>query len=251
MFTVLAFVMTIGAAIPVTRSDEVSQCSLFNTYVLAKTWAPTLCRRYLDDNNCASMEMPDRWVLHGLWPNGSRLGSYPSQCKGAKFDEQAIADLVPEMSAVWPNVAFDSKGRQSKVGDRLTNESFWGHEWDKHGTCALLCDDMITSQRSYILLLLELNRTYDIGEALRGGGTAPDDDQVILTQSIIDALEMSFDVKPSISCYTDPDSDIAYLLGAWLCLEPGNNSLIDCKAASKTGMSACPEHLVFPESWSP
>ncbi len=247
----LAIFLAMGAAISVARSDQPSQCSLFDTYVLANTWAPTLCRRYPDDNNCASIETLDHWVLHGLWPNGSRIGSYPSNCKGPKFDEEAVIDLAPEMRAEWPNIAYDPKGRQSKAGDHLTNEAFWGHEWDKHGTCALLCDDAITSQRDYILLMLELNRTYDIGEAMRRGGIAPDDDWTISAQSIVDALETSFGVKPRISCYTDPGNDIAYLLDAWLCLEPGSDNLIDCEASTKADWFACPEDLVFPETWNP
>ena len=51
-------------------------------------------------------------------------GSWPESCDpGAAFDEALVADLLPDLRREWPSYM--------SLGD-----SFWAHEWLKHGTCA-------------------------------------------------------------------------------------------------------------------
>jgi len=51
-------------------------------------------------------------------------GSYPHDCDPrAAFDEALVADLLPDLRREWPSYM--------SLGD-----SFWAHEWLKHGTCS-------------------------------------------------------------------------------------------------------------------
>jgi ribonuclease I len=51
-------------------------------------------------------------------------GSYPHDCDPrASFDEALVADLLPDLRREWPSYM--------SLGD-----SFWAHEWLKHGTCS-------------------------------------------------------------------------------------------------------------------
>lgn len=76
----------------------------------------------------------DSWTIHGLWPDNCD-GTYEASCdpKRAYTNITAIlnaagrSDLVSYMQTYW-------------VSDSGTAESFWEHEWAKHGTCISTLD---------------------------------------------------------------------------------------------------------------
>ena len=76
----------------------------------------------------AGKDIEDRFSLHGLWPSRSspKEDSYPCNCANTPYDGSAIASIADEMQADWRSM----KG----VGQ---DASFWTHEWEKHGTCAV------------------------------------------------------------------------------------------------------------------
>ena len=57
----------------------------------------------------------------GMWPS-NKDGSDPSYC-GAKFNSDAIKSLETVMDKEWPSYQGE-------------NDSFWSHEFEKHGSCA-------------------------------------------------------------------------------------------------------------------
>lgn len=69
------------------------------------------------------------WTLHGLWPDHCD-GTYDANCDASREYSNITAilssygktDLLSYMSTFWK----DYQGN---------DESFWEHEWDKHGTC--------------------------------------------------------------------------------------------------------------------
>ncbi|GAA6062865.1 hypothetical protein JCM10212_000787 [Sporobolomyces blumeae] len=71
----------------------------------------------------------DSFTLHGLWPDNCD-GTYQANCDPSRFypdirgklEQYGPADLVPFMNKYWK----DYQGN---------DESFWEHEWNKHGTC--------------------------------------------------------------------------------------------------------------------
>ena len=63
----------------------------------------------------------DGWTLHGLW------AQWQNGCQGPQFNESAIEDLMKDLDEYWPSC---------QGGD----ESFWSHEWSKHGTCSGLTE---------------------------------------------------------------------------------------------------------------
>merc|ERR1712216_947602 len=69
------------------------------------------------------------YTLHGLWPNFCNKGS------DKPFDESAISNLLPTMKKEW--LSCPEYG-----GD---NDSFWSHEWSKHGTCSGLEEEAFFS----------------------------------------------------------------------------------------------------------
>lgn len=69
------------------------------------------------------------WTIHGLWPDHCD-GTYDSNCDASRAYTNITAilqsygktDLLSYMNTYWVDINGD-------------DESFWEHEWGKHGTC--------------------------------------------------------------------------------------------------------------------
>jgi len=69
------------------------------------------------------------WTIHGLWPDHCD-GTYDANCDSSRaytnitqiLQSFGKTDLLSYMNQYW----LDENG---------DNESFWEHEWGKHGTC--------------------------------------------------------------------------------------------------------------------
>ena len=71
-------------------------------------------------------------------------GTWPAMCSNEKLDT-TLLDKPPfsdKLAKEWPNV----KASAISPG----HESFWGHEWSKHGTCSGL------TQQNYFETALDL-----------------------------------------------------------------------------------------------
>jgi ribonuclease I len=69
------------------------------------------------------------WSIHGLWPQYDEPKNnkkYPTFCRQVEFDINKIKDLLPELEKKWYSYDGTSIPR---------DESFWKHEWEKHGSC--------------------------------------------------------------------------------------------------------------------
>ena len=71
----------------------------------------------------------DSWTVHGLWPDHCD-GTYDANCDSSRTYSNISAilrsagktELLSYMSTYWKDYQGD-------------DESFWSHEWNKHGTC--------------------------------------------------------------------------------------------------------------------
>ena len=106
-------------------TSVVSQSTL---YVYAYSWTPGFCN---DQNypGCTSPESywPTNLTIHGMWPQYNTTG-YPSSCSNEPFDT-SVPELIgtSDMIQYWPNVKEEESSS--------SYDSFWEHEWSKHGTC--------------------------------------------------------------------------------------------------------------------
>ncbi|PNH11508.1 Extracellular ribonuclease LE [Tetrabaena socialis] len=100
------------------------------------------------------------FTVHGLWPNYYD-GTWPQFCEpDYKFDEGELSDLEHALEEEWP----------SFFG---TDDTFWEHEWSKHGTCAL---NVLKDEHKFFKTVLKLHWRYDLAgapaRAQRCGGHA-------------------------------------------------------------------------------
>merc|ERR1711934_412048 len=76
-----------------------------------------------EGDNCYDLRMQNvpgctqGWTLHGLWPQ------WAESCSSEQFDPSQVASIVDDLNANWPSCSGSA-------------QSFWSHEWGKHGTCS-------------------------------------------------------------------------------------------------------------------
>jgi ribonuclease I len=79
--------------------------------------------------------------IHGLWPQYYN-NTYPSWCRGPNF-KQITGSQLDAMNKYW-NASCTTLGSQS----------FWEHEWLKHGTC--FAEQTGLQQTQYFDIALQL-----------------------------------------------------------------------------------------------
>ena len=99
--------------------------------------------------------MGDYFTLHGLWPQDTD-GNYPCDCTNEAFDPSAIKPIQQSMDTYWPSLNGPS-------------DTFWSHEWSKHGTCAAT----FKSQFGFFNSTLSYLAKFDIVKALAAAGIKP------------------------------------------------------------------------------
>lgn len=97
-------------------------------------------------------------TLHGMWPSVTGKKTYPCDCTSEQFDPASIAGFRDEMEKYWPTLSAN------------TNDYFWAHEFEKHGTCAL---DVLPNQTAYFSTALDLRAKYDVTKAMTAAGLPP------------------------------------------------------------------------------
>jgi len=117
-------------------------------YVFAYSWTPEFCAANPSYEGCKTPK--DYWkkyfTVHGLWPQYS-TGGFPSTCTTEAFNS-SVPNAVgwSDMTTYWPNVQYAETSSNY--------DSFWEHEWSKHGTCSGL------SQYDYFSKTISLIKKY-------------------------------------------------------------------------------------------
>jgi len=165
--------------------------------------------------------------IHGLWPNYND-GSYPSNCDpDSPFDQSKVSDLISNMQQDWPSLACPSSN----------GYTFWGHEWDKHGTCS----ESVLNQHSYFSLAINLKDQVNLLQALTSAGIRPNG-QFYSVQSIKNAIKGSIGYTPFIECNVDTSGN-SQLYQVYLCVDTSGSNLIECPVFP-TGK--CGSQIEFP-----
>ncbi|KAG2171926.1 hypothetical protein INT43_001402 [Umbelopsis isabellina] len=175
----------------------------------------------------------DAFTLHGLWPDECN-GSYaPSNgCDSSRqwtniesiVENYGPSTLHSDMLTYWPS-------------DAESNNDFWSHEWDKHGTCvstyAPTCygssytkyEDVI----DYFTKVLELRAQYDLYSALADANITPGGSYSV--SDMQDAIQSAFGVTAKIDCSSGTLSDIEinFVVKGTTTYIPQNTSGSTCK----------------------
>ena len=71
------------------------------------------------------------WTVHGIWPTKPGKKG-PFDCDHSKpYNHGLIEPILPNLRLHWTNVRANTD-----------EDNFWKHEWNKHGTCAMVLEPM-------------------------------------------------------------------------------------------------------------
>lgn len=156
----------------------------FDYFLLSIQWSGSVCKD-LRKPNCKVQPGGSNFTIHGLWPN-SDGNKQPANCRNVPFDYDKLRPLVPQMRRQWADYLGNEKG-------------FWGHEWTKHGTCAMSRPGFET-QNGYFSTTMDLHNRLPIMNALRSAGIVPSNTETYLTDEITGVLSRMFGAKMFMSC---------------------------------------------------
>ncbi|KAL5365519.1 ribonuclease T2-like protein [Aspergillus floccosus] len=180
----------------------------------------------------------DSWTLHGLWPDNCD-GSYEQFCDSSReysnitaiLQEQGRDDLLSYMKTYWPDYQGD-------------DESFWEHEWNKHGTCINTIEPSCYTDYSpqqevgdYLAKAVELFKGLDTYKALSGAGITPDSSKTYKRSEIESALaKLHGGSTPYLGCKDGALNEVWYFFNVKGNLVDGQykptESLTDSKCPS-------------------
>ncbi|CZR56972.1 related to ribonucleases [Phialocephala subalpina] len=151
------------------------------------------------------------WTIHGLWPDHCD-GTYDSNCDASRaytnitsiLQSYGKTDLLSDMNTYWVDINGD-------------DESFWEHEWSKHGTCISTfkpsCYTGYTAQEEvpdFFQKTVDLFKTLDSYTALANAGITPSSTETYTSAAILAALKASFGQNPTIQCSSGALDEIWY-----------------------------------------
>ncbi|GFY87111.1 ribonuclease 1 [Actinidia rufa] len=184
----------------------------FDFFYFVQQWPASYCDTKQSCCYPKTGKPADDFTIHGLWPNYND-GTYPSNCDSTNsFDHSEISDLTNRLQKDWPTLACPS-------GDGL---KFWGHEWNKHGTCS----EDVLDQHSYFEKGLDLKKKANLLEALKSAGIRPDGKYYSL-DNIKEVIEESLGVAPFIECNVDTSRN-HQLYQVYLCVDSSGSNFIQC-----------------------
>ncbi|KAI9368748.1 ribonuclease T2-like protein [Aspergillus egyptiacus] len=186
-----------------------------------------------------SLGPSDSWTIHGLWPDNCD-GTYEEYCDSSR--EYSNITAIVEESGNTELLSYMSEYWKDNGGD---DESFWEHEWNKHGTCINTiepsCYANYTPQQEvvdYLQKTVDLFKTLDTYQALADAGITPSNDETYTLTEIHDALAaIHEDFAPYVGC-----DDSGNLNEAWyFYYVRGNLMTGSFEPAESLTDSSCPE----------
>jgi ribonuclease T2 len=172
-------------------------------YVFAYSWTPGFCIGQTYPGCASPLEYwKNNFTIHGLWPQYDTTG-YPSSCTNEPFNSSIPIEVgLDTMVMRWPDVKYDV--------NNPNYDSFWEHEWTKHGTCSGL------SQYEYFAAAIALSSvlmTPDLINESIGSSVNAD----LLRTSIAPAASVSLQCNHQqlvgiYTCWQQTDNLPAYLV---------------------------------------
>ncbi|CAI7599958.1 unnamed protein product [Penicillium glandicola] len=178
----------------------------------------------------------DSWTVHGLWPDNCD-GTYQSSCDSTRaytnitaiLQAQDRDDLLDYMNDYWIDIDGD-------------NESFWSHEWSKHGTCINTiepsCYSDYTAQEEvgeFFQKTVDLFKSLDTYEALSAAGITPSTSKTYTLAQIQAALTTLHGASVYLGCSSSTLDEVWYFFNV-----QGNAIDGTYKAAATLTTSTCP-----------
>ncbi|KAJ3452014.1 ribonuclease t2 [Anaeramoeba flamelloides] len=154
----------------------------------------------------------DHFTLHGLWPNYNS-GSWPQYCTSEKFDKSDVDQDL--METWWTDVWSPSK-----------EWSFWGHEWERHGTCLAEYDPVTKTQKGFFELGITLVSNLDFVGWLQEAGIKPSKTTSYKPADMLAAIKSHTEQDVFLGCgKIDGVEQVETIV---LCFSKGEHEVMKC-----------------------
>merc|ERR1712159_944002 len=140
---------------------------------LVMEWPGTQCAN--TDRECYLPAGFNSWTIHGLWPNRA-AGGWPQFCPGPKFNTSVTGYIGQDMTTYWPSYWGSN-----------TNQKFWSHEWEKHGTCAMT-SPTFSNQYNYFKNTIQMRKFLDVSTLLSHWGIVPSANATYKYSGVLDII---------------------------------------------------------------
>ncbi|XP_039045563.1 ribonuclease MC-like [Hibiscus syriacus] len=173
-------------------------------YKLSLQWPPATCSGGV---RCGT-PIPTVFTIHGIWPQDINDNPIP----GYNRTSYACYTPPPSSSSVLPTALTPIQSNLISLWPDLKNPNrtayvFWGHEWDKHGTCSDYPYDPF--------------RFFDSALTLRQGLTSPvmglTRGNTYTVQQVINKIQNLTQALPEIACNTNRTTGVVQLWEIRLC----------------------------------
>ncbi|RFU31258.1 hypothetical protein B7463_g5050, partial [Scytalidium lignicola] len=153
------------------------------------------------------------WTVHGLWPDHCD-GSFDQNCDSRRayknissiLQQYGKTDLLSYMNTFWKNDPNDG-----------SDEEFWEHEWETHGTCISTLDTTCYSDYSpqeevpdFFQTAVNLFKTVDTYAFLADAGIVPSSSATYTAAEIQAAIRAAFGFEATIQCSSGALDEIWY-----------------------------------------
>ncbi|XP_008551025.1 ribonuclease Oy [Microplitis demolitor] len=187
----------------------------FDLLIFTQHWPETVCYTWKENsmNHTCNLPRDEEWTIHGIWPTQFHKEG-PAYCNPSMhFDFQQLAPIQKDLETKWIDV---ENGTQPY--------SFWRHEWEKHGTCAVVIPE-INNEIKYFKKGLELLDQYDMKHVLAKANIFPG--QEYLVKDILNGVAKVLGKHCQVECVTNSKTKESYLFEIRICMDKQFN-LVDC-----------------------
>lgn len=199
--------------------------------MLVIQWAPGICSSG-KIGTCNGDAKLSEFTIHGLWPSDAQNESLQNCCTRERYDGRMLGPLNHKLKLWWPSL------------NRVPAETFWHHEWQKHGTCVDKVDPINTVYK-YFSFALEKFTSLKPLEALAAAGIKPSNDDYAWGADLIKAMSAKHGAKVATRCASSPGSNNAHVLTeVHLCYSLPSMKPANCGYTP----NSCMQNLLFPKS---
>ncbi|XP_074108912.1 ribonuclease Oy-like [Cotesia typhae] len=187
----------------------------FDLLIFTQHWPETVCFTWQEtvSNHTCNLPRDEEWTIHGIWPTQNHKEG-PSYCnKSMKFDSAKLTLIEDELELKWIDVENGTKPF-----------SFWKHEWEKHGTCAMVLPE-VSDEYKYFKKGLELLDQYDMKGVLAKANIFPGKQYMV--QEILNGVNNILGKHCQVECVINPKTKERYLFEIRICFDK-SFKLIDC-----------------------
>ncbi|CDP16222.1 unnamed protein product [Coffea canephora] len=198
--------------------------SSFQYFNMVEQWPGGYCQFH----RCRRVPWPNDFTIHGLWP-ANHTGTVEN-CKKTGFAPIQDENKFKQLDSIWPNLD-QPRPEYDRLGSRVLAQSFWGHEWNKHGTCS----ENMYNQTQYFDLAIKLKNRYNLLSILEQGGLSRGHSHEL--SDVNSTIWRTTHGTPDLKCLNDArvHRNVPVLQEIGICYRPSKNrsgqvsfSVINC-----------------------